>query len=227
MNYPVHVGIIPDGCRRWAKKNSLQLNLGHVEGAGVMKRIGKWSVQNTPIKAYTIFALSYENLKSRPRLQREFLFKLYAREFRKMADDDDTKKHGLRLHAIGRLDVLPKDLLDAISYMEEKTKKNRKKHVYFALAYGGRQEIFDAVKKVVDSGKKLSEKSISKNLYTKAPDIDLIIRTSESRISNFSFWNAAYAEVAFLNDKLWPEVTVPDYKKVLSDYSTRQRRYGR
>ncbi|HIK02809.1 TPA: undecaprenyl diphosphate synthase family protein, partial [archaeon] len=95
-----------------------------------------------------------------------------------------------------------------------------------ALAYSGRQEIADAAKKALTKDGEITPETISKNLYTDAPDPDLLIRTAEQRISNFLLWGSAYMEMNF-SKKLWPDFTLSDYKKALTDFDARQRRFGK
>ena len=126
---------------------------------------------------------------------------------------------------MGRLDLLPKNLLNAIEVAQEKTSGYDKKYFQIALGYSGREEIVNAVKKISESGGEVTEENISKNLYSNFPEPDLILRTSEKRISNFLLWGSAYSEVNFL-DKYWPAVTKEDYIAALKDFDQRKRRFG-
>ncbi|MFO7872591.1 MAG: polyprenyl diphosphate synthase [Candidatus Undinarchaeales archaeon] len=222
-NYPEHLGLIPDGCRRWAVKQSFKPWKGHKKGIEVMEDIGRWSFKNLPIKYYTAYGLSYENL-NRSKSLLKILFNLYSEHFLKLAEDETIHEQEVNVSAVGRLDLLPKKLLDAIQTAEAKTKDYDKKYFQIALAYSGRLEIVDAAEKASESGE-ISEKSISDNLYSDFPDADLIIRTSEKRISNFLLWKGAYSELYFI-DKYWPDMTKEDYIEALKEFDKRKRRYG-
>jgi len=224
MNYPTHIAIIPDGCRRWAVRKKKSPWAGHKKGIERLEDIGKWSFGALPIKYYTIYGLSLENL-NRSRVQLKALEKLYIRHFLRLAEDESIHKNQVRVGTIGRTDLLPRKLLDAIDVAKKATTKYDKIFFNIALAYSGRAEIVDAVNKLQGAGKKVTEKSISKNLYSNAPDPDLLIRTGEERISNFLLWGSAYTEVYF-SKKLWPDFTKEDYKKVMLDFDKRKRRFG-
>lgn len=222
-NYPKHLGLIPDGCRRWATERDFKPWKGHEKGIEVMENIGKWSFKNLPIKYYTVYGLSLENLKRSNSLL-NMLFDLYSEHFLKLAEDDVIHEEEVNVGAVGRLDLLPEKLLDAISTAEEKTKDYDNKHFQVALGYSGRAEIVDAVKKASKKGE-ITEEAISKDLYSSFPDVDLIIRTSEKRLSNFLLWEGAYSEFCFV-DKYWPAFTREDYIEALKDFDERKRRYG-
>jgi len=225
MNYPTHIGIIPDGCRRWADEQSMLPWKGHKRGIEVLEEIGRWSLGELPIKYYTVYGLSVENL-SRPREQLKFLSKLYAKHFLKLAEDPDIHKNEVSVGVVGKRELLTKEMNDAIDAAIDATKGYGKKFFRVALAYGGRDEIIDAVSKILENGDKISIESISRNLYSDVPEPDLILRTAEQRMSNFLLWQSAYSEVHFSN-KFWPEFTIGDYKKALDDYSERKRRFGK
>ena len=225
MKYPIHVGIIPDGCRRWATQKKLLPWEGHRHGIEVLEEIGRWSIKNLPIKYYTIYGLSMENL-DRPAKQLKILAKLYARHFKRLAEDPQIHESEVQIGVVGRTELLPKSMQDAISLAVEKTQDYDKKFFRIALAYSGRLEIADAVNKIISQGGEVNEESISKNLYSDVPEPDLILRTAEKRMSNFLLWQGAYTEAFFL-EKLWPDMEVADYKQVLEEFSERKRRYGK
>jgi undecaprenyl diphosphate synthase len=215
------MGIIPDGCRRWAsEKGSLPWD-GHLKGIGVMETVSKWILSETPVKHLTAYGLSASNLK-RPASQLKALEKLYSKYFIKLSKDKDIHENQVRVGIIGSRNLLPEKILDAADVAVEATANYDSKFFRVALAYSGRQEIVDAVKK---SGEKLSVESISQNLYSDYPDVDLIFRTSERRLSNFMLWASSYSELYFL-DKYWPDVSVDDIRVALEDYDSRQRRHG-
>jgi tritrans,polycis-undecaprenyl-diphosphate synthase [geranylgeranyl-diphosphate specific] len=129
---------------------------------------------------------------------------------------------------LGRIDLLPKRIREAAEAAVEATKQYDKRVFNIALAYSGRLEVVDAVKKLNESGSEISEESISKNLYQPdTPEPDMIMRTSgEQRVSNFLLWQGAYSELFFV-DKYWPDIEKDDIRKVMDEFAERQRRYGK
>ena len=224
-NYPKHIAIIPDGCRRWSIKNRVATIGGHKKGIDLLENLGKWSISNTPIKYYTVYGLSVENLQ-RPAPVLKYLLDLYAEHFIRLANDRVLHENEVRIDIVGREDLLPQNLLSAINVARDATSKYNQKFFRVALAYSGRQEIVDAAKKALTKKGEISEKTIAENLYSDAPDPDLLIRTAEQRISNFLLWGSAYMELNF-SKKLWPDFTLSDYKKALTDFDARQRRFGK
>ncbi|HIK02077.1 TPA: di-trans,poly-cis-decaprenylcistransferase [archaeon] len=216
------MAIIPDGCCRWAsEKGSLPWD-GHIKGIEVMETVSKWLLSETPVKHLTAYGLSASNL-NRPAPQLKALEKLYSKYFIKLSKDEDIHKNQVRVGIIGSRDLVPEKVLKATDIAIEATADYDSKFFRVALAYSGRQEIVDAAKK---SGENLSLESISENLYSDYPDVDLIFRTSESRLSDFMLWGSSYSELYFL-DKYWPDVTIDDIKTALEDYDSRQRRHGK
>ncbi len=224
-NYPTHLCIIPDGCRRWAFQKKLNSIEGHKKGIEVLENLGRWSIGNTPIKYYTVYGLSYENLQ-RPAAVLNYLYDLYAEHFLRLAEDKDIHKNKVRIDIVGREDLLPQKLLNAIQVARDKTSAYNKKFFRIALAYSGRQEIVDAVNRIPNPESRITEEFISQNLYSNAPDPDLLIRTAEKRISNFMLWGSAYMELCFI-DKYWPDMTLRDYVNALKDFDKRKRRFGK
>ncbi len=224
-NYPKHIAIIPDGCRRWAMQNKVATIGGHKKGIEVLENLGRWAVANTPTKYYTVYGLSLENLQ-RPAPVLKYLYDLYAEHFIRLAKDKVLHENEVRVDIIGREDLIPSQLLTAINVARDATAKYNKKFFRIALAYSGRQEIVDAAKKALTRNGEISEHAISENLYSNAPDPDLLIRTAEQRISNFLLWGSAYMELYF-SKKFWPDFSLADYKKALQDFDSRQRRFGK
>ena len=232
-NYPSHVALIPDGNRRWAKKHELPSELGHAKGIETLEKIARWALTETSIKYLTVYGLSTENVNC-PFIEITKLFDMYSAQFKRMADDSLIHENKIRIQILGDTGLLPESLQEAIQYAEEKTKGYTDRVLSVALGYGGRQEIVHAIKNIskeVADGRLtlegIDEHIIKENLYTDGmPYPDLVIRTSESRLSNFLTWQTAYSELAFV-DKLFPDLTVEDVKKVLDEYSNRDRRYGK
>jgi len=221
---PQHLGIILDGNRRWAKERGLPTFEGHRKGLEKIKEVVKWS-QERGIKILTLFVFSTENW-NREKKEVDYLMKLAE----KIISDNLEKlnKEGVKVRTIGQRERLPKFLQEKINKAEELTKNNDKMTLNFAISYGGRAEIVQAIKNIVDKKipvDKITEDIIKENLWTS--DVDLIIRTGkERRISNFLIWQAAYSELYF-SEKYWPAFSQKDLDKALTEYNNRQRRFGK
>jgi len=221
---PTHVAVIMDGNGRWAKKRGLPRTFGHKAGTENVRRIVKYCSKKG-IKYLTVYAFSTENFK-RPEDEVGALMRLLVEYFNK--ETDELRDNGVRLNVIGDIGTFSPIVREAINNGLEKTKECTKLIFTIALAYGSRNEIVRAVKKLLDDGvKDVDEQIISKYLYTAdMPDPDLIIRTSgEERLSNFLLYQAAYSEFYF-TDTLWPDFDEKEFDKALEEYANRNRRYG-
>ncbi len=221
---PRHVAVIMDGNGRWAKKRGLPRTFGHKAGTENVRKAVKYCVRNG-IEYLTIYAFSTENFK-RPQDEVGALMKLLIDCF--YNEVDELKANGVRINVIGDISSFAPEVQKAINYGMEQTKDCGKLVLSIALAYGARDEIVRAVKKIVESGEtEITEETVSKNLYTfDMPDPDLIIRTSgEERLSNFLLYQAAYSEFYF-TDTLWPDFDDKEFDKALEEFSKRNRRYG-
>lgn len=227
---PKHVAIIMDGNGRWAKQRAMNRIRGHEEGAESVRTIVR-ATREIGIPWLTLYAFSEENW-GRPRYEVEALMVLLKRflqsELREMLDN------GIQFQAIGRLHKLPNDVQDTLREIAERTASNQNMVLTLALSYGGRQEITDAVRKIiqrVEAGgirsSDISEGLISENLYSaNMPDPDLLIRTSgECRVSNFLLWQIAYAEI-YMTQTYWPDFRNEEYVQALIEYQKRERRFG-
>ncbi len=230
---PKHIAIIMDGNRRFAREMMLEKMEGHIKGREKLEEVLNWCLE-LGIKILTVYAFSTENFK-RDEKEVRYLLKLFAESFRKAADDERIHKHRVRIRAIGRLELLPEEVREAIKYAEEKTKDYDNYFLNIAIAYGGRAEIVDAVKKIAKKVKEgeigiedIDEETISRHLYTyDLPDPDLILRTSgEERISNFLLWQSAYSELYFA-DVYWPSLRKVDFLRAIKSYQMRKRRFGK
>ena len=205
--------------------------MGHEWGAKKVEALFDWC-NEIGIKELTLYAFSVDNF-NRPKMEFSYLMDLFKKEFNNFKNEERIKKYDVRVNFIGRIYMFPKDLQKIMHSITEKTKNNKGFIINFAMAYGGRQEVIDAVKKLVTRIKKgkldidqINESTFSKNLYT-SDEPDLIIRTGGGRrTSNFLIWQANYSEWVFL-DKLWPEFEKQDLIECLKDYSKRERRFGR
>jgi len=224
-----------DGNRRMAikilKDNPTK---GHYIGAKKVREFLRWCI-DLNIKIVTLYSFSLENF-NRPKKEVEALMNLFESEFRNIADDEDIHKYRVRIKAIGRLELLPERVREAIKYAEDRTKDYDNHYVNVAIAYGGQQELVDAVKKIAKKIKNnemdiedITMKTISKHLYTAHlphPNPDLIIRTSgEERISNFLIWQSSYSELYFC-ETYWPQFRKIDFLRAIRDYQNRKRRFG-
>ncbi|WP_424244537.1 undecaprenyl diphosphate synthase [Elusimicrobium posterum] len=221
---PKHIAIIMDGNGRWAKAQNRPRAKGHEAGAKAVEKTIKHA-QKIGVQFITLYAFSTENW-TRPQDEINALMKLLGKvldEYKKT-----SQSNGMRLLVSGRRDRLPKEILAKIDDVVNSTKDNKGLCVNLALNYGARQEITDAVNKLTAEGKtNITEADISAALYNPSvPDPDLIIRTSgEERLSNFLLWQAAYSEFYF-TQTLWPDFDEAELDKAVTEYSTRQRRYG-
>lgn len=220
---PEHIGIIMDGNGRWAKKRGLPRTAGHKQGAETFRTISK-ECGRLGIKHATFYAFSTENWK-RPKEEVEAIMRLF-KQYLLEAKEDITAAENNKLRFIGLKDGIPDDILTLMEEAEEDTKNNTGCDIALAVNYGGREEIVNAVNKLIADGKtEITEDDISQNIYT-VPDCDLIIRPSgEQRLSNFLLWQAAYSEFWY-SDVMWPDFSVQDLYKALSDFENRNRRFG-
>jgi len=230
MSSVKHIAIILDGNRRWAKKHGYPVWRGHQEGIGRVKDLFKWC-RDFGIKEVTLYAFSTENFK-RAKQEVDFLMDAFRKQFAELKKHEDVMKKKARVRVVGRIGMFPKDIQKQMRDLMQLTKGNKEYTVNFALAYGGRQEITDAVKelaKEVKAGKlkpeAITEEMITQKLYLES-EPDIIIRPGgEKRVSNFLIWQGNYSEWFFL-DKMWPEFTKNDLKKIIDEFAQRQRRFG-
>ena len=227
---PKHVAIIMDGNGRWAKNRGMPRIAGHKEGMGVVKKIVRFASDNG-IEVLTLYAFSTENWK-RPKNEVEFLMKLPVDFLNTYLPE--LIERNVRVQTIGDFDVLPPHTKKAVEEAIERTKDNDGLILNFALNYGSRFEMVNAVKQIVskvESGEiahaDIDEDLFSSELYTcDLTEPDLLIRTSgEQRLSNFLLWQLAYAEFWF-TEVYWPDFTENHFEKALYDYQNRKRRYG-
>jgi len=224
---PAHVAIIMDGNGRWALERGLPRLSGHKAGTENLREVIEACVE-FGIKYLTIYAFSTENW-NRPEEEIQGLMGI----FRTMLDRElnNLHKNGVQLRHIGRLDGIDKRLQQKVQEAIKLTKGNQTLILNVAFNYGGRDEILQAVKKIVANGENiedLNDDLFSKYLFTAgSPDPDLIIRTSgEFRISNFLIWQGAYAEWYF-TPTYWPDFNKEKLLQALLAYNERDRRYGK
>ena len=222
---PRHIAIIMDGNGRRAKKRSMPRSAGHVAGAKTFKDIARYC-NKIGLEYLTVYAFSTENWK-RPKDEVESIMNL-LRDYLK--DAENFKSDNIRVKFIGNLEPLADDIKELIKKDEDGSKDATGLKLNIAINYGGRDEITNAIKKIVASGvnpEDITEQTVSDNLYTSGmPDPDFIIRPSgEYRLSNYLIWQSAYAEYWF-SDVLWPDFTPKHLEKAIEEYNHRNRRFG-
>ncbi len=230
---PKHVAIIMDGNRRWARKLEKPPWYGHFFGSKKLEEILEWC-RELGIKALTVYAFSTENFKRSPE-EVNALMNLFEQKFRELVHDERVHKYGMRVNIIGRRELLPGNVRKAAEEVERVTKKYTNHILNIALAYGGRSEIVDAIKRIVDDieGGKITKEDIDEELLKKylyipnMPDPDIVIRTGgEIRISNFLLYQIAYSELFFV-DVYFPEFRKIDFLRIIREYQKRERRFGK
>lgn len=215
-----------DGNGRWAKARHRPRVFGHQEGVKTVRRIVE-DAADMGIKYLTLYSFSTENW-TRPKAEISALFQLLKKY---VADDLDTlNRNKVRIRIIGSRDGLSDDLLETIARVESVTKNNDEFYLNIAFNYGGRDEIIRAMRRAGAAGhnlQTLDEQTVSQYLDTAGlPEPELIIRTSgERRVSNFLVWQTAYSEFVF-TDVLWPDFSRKDLELAISEFQTRERRFG-
>ncbi len=230
MIIPRHLGIILDGNRRWALKHNLKPWEGHYYGAEKFEKFLEWCTE-LKIPQVSAYVLSTENL-NRPEREVKELFKLFQKELEKLETEKKSflEKYEIKMKFIGNLSKLPLGLRRVMGRIMKKTEKYNKRVFNLLVAYGGKFELTQAVKKIARKAMEkgivtITRKEIEKNLLIK-DEVDLVIRTGgENRLSNFLPWQTTYAELIVLK-KLWPDFTKKDLIKCIKEYSRRQRRFG-
>lgn len=231
MKVPKHIGIILDGNRRLARRLMLKPWKGHEIGAGKVEKLFNWA-KELGIKELTLYAFSMQNF-NRPKTEFNYLMDVFEKEFTRLKDDKRLDEDGIRINFIGRIHLFPKEVYESMKVLMEKTKNNSDYIVNFAMAYGGQEEVVDAVKKIGEQIKKgklniddINKEVFSENLYMDH-EPELIIRTGgEKRTSNFLIWQSWYSEWFFL-EKFWPEFEKEDLINVIEEFNSRQRRFGK
>ncbi|MCH8833766.1 MAG: di-trans,poly-cis-decaprenylcistransferase [Thaumarchaeota archaeon] len=232
---PNHIAIILDGNRRWAKRNLSLPKEGHFKGADAVENLLDWC-EEFDIKIITLYVLSAENL-SRKDLELEYLFEIIRIRLEKLFNDPRIHKNQMRVKAIGRVELLPDSIKNVLKRLDDATKNYERHFLNIAIAYGGQDELIDAIKKIVDKIKDgvlkiddINKKEIEANLYTShlpQSSPDMILRTSgEKRLSGFLLWQSAYSELVFM-DVFWPGFRKIDLMRAIRTFQKRKRRIGK
>jgi undecaprenyl diphosphate synthase len=221
---PKHIAIIMDGNGRWAKAKGMPRLYGHNEGVKTVRKILK-EAKNIGIKYLTLYAFSTENWR-RSELEVKGLMKLFKEYLKK--ERKELMLMNVKLVFSGSKDGVSDSLWKEMKETEEYLSGNNGITMNIAFNYGGRREIVEAVKRIIESGEKdINEYNFYKYLYQpEIPDPELIIRTSgEFRTSNFLLWESAYSEYC-ITEKLWPEFNEEDLRNAVESYKKRERRFG-
>ena len=222
MNNLNHIAFIMDGNGRWGFKKKRSRNYGHLAGVKTVQKIVESSIFfKVPIITFYVF--STENWK-RPKSEIKYLFNLINIYFKK--ELESIIKNNIKVVISGKTKSLPVKIRDIFKKVKDKTKKNKKIIINLAINYGSKSEVIDAIKKIKNTSQKITEKNVDNNLYCNLPFPDILIRTGgQKRLSNFMLWQLAYSEIFFL-DKLWPDFTKNDLKKIINQYHKIKRNFG-
>jgi undecaprenyl diphosphate synthase len=215
-----------DGNGRWAKARWLPRAAGHRAGVSVLTPLLE-AAGEVGVEALTLYAFSTENW-GRPETEVDSLMTLFLETAKGKVPE--LNERGARLRFLGRRGHLTEAVQTAIGEAEELTRENDRLHVYIALNYGGRAEIVDAARRMMEDGlspEEVDEATFASYLYApEVPEVDLVIRTSgELRISNFLLWQIAYAEF-YVTDTLWPDFSPEEFRRAIDSYAARSRRRG-
>lgn len=232
---PEHVAIILDGNRRWAKYHFLANKGAHAIGADKAEQLLTW-IYDLRIKITTLYVLSIENLE-RDKKELDDIFELLGLKLEKLYNDSRIHERQMKIKAIGNIGSLPESIKEILFKLEKETNHYDLTFLNIAIAYGGQQELVEAIRKIAyDVEKKelqisdINEQSIDSYLYTShlpQPEPDLILRTSgEKRLSGFLLWQSAYSELVFM-DVFWPEFRKIDLMRAIRTFQRRRRRYGK
>ncbi len=232
---PNHLALILDGNRRWARKNLSITKQGHWRGADAVENLLDWC-EEFDIKIITLYTLSAENLDRKDK-ELEYLYELIKTRLEKLYKDPRLHRNKMRVKAMGRIELLPDSIKDVLRRLDELTVNYHDHFLNIAIAYGGQDELVDAVKKIgrkIKSGSlevnDINKKEIEANLYTShlpQSSPDMILRTSgEKRLSGFLMWQSAYSELVFM-DVFWPEFRKIDLMRAIRTFQKRKRRLGK
>lgn len=231
---PVHIALIPDGNRRWARKKGFSPWIGHLWGARALQKILAEAL-SMEIYCITFWGGSYDNLTKRPEKEISYLFKIYASWLAKLLKRKELAKHKIRVKIIGRWkELLPKDAIKTINDIEKATEKNSGMFLNILIGYNGTDEMLNAVRSIVAKNLKpeeITEETIKQNLWTHStPPVDLIIRTGEEgdphNSTGFMMFDTAYSEYYFTKT-MWPDFKPEEFKKAVQAFLKTERRGGK
>ena len=222
MNNLNHIAFIMDGNGRWGLKKKRNRNYGHLAGVKTVQKIVEASILfKVPIITFYVF--STENWK-RPKTEINYLFNLIDNYFKKEINNIIT--NNIKITISGRLQNLPIKVKNILKDVIKRTKKNNKIIINLAINYGSKAEIIDSIKRINQQSQRVTKENIDKNLYSKLVFPDILVRTGgQKRLSNFMLWQLEYTEIFFLN-KLWPDFTKKDLKKIINSFHQVKRNFG-
>jgi len=222
---PQHIAFIMDGNGRWAHKRALPRIAGHRQGVKTVRRMVEVGPE-IGVKVMTFYTFSAENWK-RPYQEVSALMELLLHSINQ--ELEDLKRNEVSLRVIGSLDALPQGPREALTRAIAETADNKRLTLVLAINYSGRNNIVQAVNRIISSGvKSVDEESFAEYLDTAGlPHPDLLIRTSgEFRLSNFLLYEVAYSEI-LVTDRFWPDFSLFDLYEAIAIYQNRERRFGR
>jgi undecaprenyl diphosphate synthase len=221
----IHLGVIPDGNRRWAKKRGLEPWKGHIYGAEKVEKFLKWCFE-LGIKKVSFYLLSYENLTKRSKEEIRNIFKLLENYLEKWEKEKLYEKYEVRINFLGNFRKIPKSLVKMMIKISKKSLKFSKRIINFLIGYSGLYDILQAVRKMIRKRVRINEKNL-KNFLLVNDDVDLIIRTGGfSRLSNFLPLQSSYAEI-FVIKKYWPDISKKDLIRAINWFKRQQRKFGK
>jgi undecaprenyl diphosphate synthase len=225
---PVHdvaraVAIIMDGNARWARAKGLPVAEGHRAGSRALRPVVEAAI-DLGVESLCVYAFSTENW-TRPEDEVEVLMEIFSETIDR--ELPDLAAQGVRTRFVGRRDRAPEELQAKMRELEDATAEQSRLSLWIAFDYGGRAELVEAARRLVEDGVPVDEDAFAARLYEpEMPDPDLLVRTSgELRISNFLLWQLAYSELVFV-DTLWPDFGPDDLRSAIEDYAQRRRRFG-
>lgn len=219
-NIPIHVALIPDGNRRWAKERKLPSFIGHQKGSEVLEEIISKSLE-LKIPYFTFWGSSLDNITKRSKMEVNYLFKIFENQFNKIADEKTIHDKKVRIEVIGQWrEYFPEKTKKAIEKAIENTKNYNNFVLTFLMAYNGTEEMIDCIKNIKGE---VSKEKIKENLWTKnLPEVDFIIRTGckddPHNSAGFMMWDSAYAQFYFTN-KFFPDFEEKSFEESIKDYS--------
>ena len=221
-----NVAIIMDGSGRWAERQGVSIAEGHRAGARAVRRTVEAAI-DLGLDSLAVYAFSTENW-TRPPDEVEALMEIFAETIER--EMPDLAAQGVRVRFIGRRDRAPDELRAQMDELEETTRENTRLGLWVAFDYGGRAELVEAARRLVEAGIEpdaVDEERLAASLYAPdMPDPDVVVRTSgERRVSNFLLWQLAYSELVFV-ETLWPDFGADDLRGALDEYARRRRRFG-
>jgi len=227
---PKHIAIIMDGNRRFARRKGMKEIMGHEFGSKKAEEVLEWCWE-LGIRMLTLYAFSTENFR-RSEEEKKNIFRIFERELKRLLTDEKTYEREVKVKVVGRKDLLPKNILDLVEKVEKATEKHKRCFLNIAVAYGGRQELIDAARRIVEKvirrelmPQEIDERVIEKNLYYDNElyaKVDIVIRSGgDQRLSNFLPWQTANS-VAYFCDVYWPEFRKIDLLRAIREWQRRR-----